>query len=100
MSNKELSEYYLRFLKLNQPLPDDDELERRPHLIEELDEARKYFLSNPDFACVPLFLGAYGGANGFGVYQLIEDVFFLFPANDIVSALRAQLLNSRSKYNI
>ena len=65
-------EYALSFLKANQPMPNDENLDTK--LIGEYDTVRKFFMSNPDERCIPLFLNSFGDGSGYGVYQLVEDV--------------------------
>ena len=62
----------LEFLEQNQPMPADSELTEEH--IAKYDEIRSFFIESPDLACLPLFLNSFGDGDGFGVYQLIEDV--------------------------
>ncbi len=62
----------LSFLKAHQPLPDDDLLKEEE--IQKYNEVREYFINNPDEDCIPLFLNLFGGKDGLGVYELVEDV--------------------------
>ena len=64
----------LKFLEAYQPLPSDSELSKNINILNIYNEVRKYFLTHYDPRCIPLFLNSFGGRNGFGVYQLIEDV--------------------------
>jgi len=47
----------IEFLKHHQPLPDDNELTKE--IIDNYDEVRKFFKSNPDEICIPLFLNSF-----------------------------------------
>lgn len=49
--NKETA---LNFLKENQPMPDDINLDKS--VIAMYDDVTKYFLYNPDKECLPLLL--------------------------------------------
>jgi len=78
-------------------MPDDDKLTEE--LITEYDEVRLFFISNPDPRCIPLFLNSFGKGDGFGVYQVVDDVIAIFPASQVVPylnlALRSRDLNLR-----
>lgn len=84
----------LNFLKENQPMPNDKNLNKS--IITMYDEVRKYFLANPDKECLPLFLNSFGEYNGMGVYQLVEDVILRFEHDEVVNYLLEAL---KSKYN-
>jgi len=83
----------LKFLRVNQPLPDDAELSEE--LITTFDEVRKHFIEHQDSRCLPLFLGSFGNGDGFGVYQLVEDVFRGFNTADVVNELEGGLKSPR-----
>lgn len=83
----------LNFLCENQPLPDDAELSEE--LITAFDEVRKHFIEHPDPRCLPLFLGSFGDGDGFGVYQLVEDVFRGFNPADVIDELKEGLGSPR-----
>lgn len=84
----------LRFLKENQPMPNDKNLSES--LISRYDEVRRYFLANPDRECLQLFLNSFGEYDGMGVYQLVEDVILKFKHDEVVNYLQESL---KSKYN-
>ncbi|MHC1748065.1 MAG: HEAT repeat domain-containing protein [Cellulosilyticaceae bacterium] len=84
----------LSFLKENQPMPSDKNLDKS--LISMYEEVRKYFLANPDEECLPLFLNSFGEYDGMGVYQLVEDVILKFKHDKVVNCLLDAL---KSKYN-
>ena len=86
-------DYALSFLKLHQPMPNDDILDEE--LISIYDEVRKYFLDNPSEECIPLFLNSFGEYDGLGVYQLVEDVILRFNHKTVVDYLKKSL---RSEY--
>lgn len=71
----------IKFLLKHQPMPSD--LEMTEELIDMYDEVRKFCINNPFEECIPLFLNSFGEINGFGVYQLVEEVLLQFP-KDIV----------------
>lgn len=86
------------FLREHQPMPKDGQLEEG--LIKKYDEVRQFFLENPDEECIPLFLNSFGGRDGFGVYQMVEDVKYWcvqisanFPDISLFNSL-VQLLES------
>ncbi|MBK1812661.1 HEAT repeat domain-containing protein [Clostridium sp. YIM B02505] len=84
----------LSFLKENQPMPNDKNLDES--LISMYDEVRRYFLANPDEECLPLFLNSFGEYDGMGVYQLVEDIILKFKHDKVVNCLLEAL---KSKYN-
>ncbi len=75
-------------------MPNDDLLDKKT--IFMYDEVRKYFLNNPDEECLPLLLNSFGEYNGFGVYQLVEDVILKFNHEKVVDCLLEAL---KSRYN-
>jgi hypothetical protein len=83
----------LAFLQAYQPMPDDSELSEE--LVREYDEVRGFFLDHPDARCIPLFLMSFGEGDGFGVYQLVEDVLRHFGKNLVVPHLRTGLTHAR-----
>ena len=72
----------LSFLKEHQPMPSDDKLKESE--LDKYDEVREYFINNPDEQCVPLFLNSFGGKDGLGVYQVVEDVFFMYDSEIVL----------------
>lgn len=84
----------LSFLKENQPMPNDKDLNES--LISVYDEVRRYFLANPDEECLPLFLNSFGEYGGMGVYQLVEYVILKFSHDKVVNCLLEAL---KSKFN-
>lgn len=84
----------LSFLKENQPMPNDKNLNES--IIGVYDEVRRYFLANPDEECLPLFLNSFGEYGGMGVYQLVEDVILKFSHDKVVNCLLEAL---KSKFN-
>ena len=77
----------IAFLKKHQPLPDDEELNELPDVMTAYDETRKYFLENPDPVCIKLFLYSFGEGSGYGMYQIIENVFWKFDPELVVPEL-------------
>lgn len=67
-----IKEEAFEFLRQNQPLPDDSGLSEE--MVSRYNEIRLFFTENPDEDAVPLLLNSFGAGDGFGVYQLIEDV--------------------------
>jgi hypothetical protein len=81
----------LAFLQAHQPMPDDERLNLQPELMRAYDEVRQYFVEHPDPRCVPLLLHSFGGWNGFGMYQMVEAVFFQLDEQVVTQALRTNL---------
>ena len=77
----------LQFLRDHQPMPGELELEQET--ISTFEDVRQYFLANPDKACIPLFLGAFAPDTGFGVYQMVEMIFWKFEPADVIPHLIA-----------
>lgn len=72
----------LSFLKEHQPMPNDDKLKENE--IRKYEEVRDYFINNPDEQCVPLFLNSFGGKDGLGVYQMVEDVISMYDSEIVL----------------
>lgn len=81
----------LSFLRDHQPMPDDDDLTQE--VIDKYDEVRKFFTANPDKEVISLFLNSYGNGDGWGVYQLVEDVFYKCHRDDVVVEIKELLEN-------
>lgn len=79
----------IQFLEANQPLPPDSKLSQT--VIDRFDEVRLYFLETPDPICVPLLLNAFGDGDGFGVYQLVEDVLLRQNRDQVIRNLLVSL---------
>ena len=79
----------LAFLEAHQPMPDDADLSKE--LIEQYDEVRKFLLQNPDERCIGPLLASFGDGDGFGVYQLVEDVLKQFDESKVVPHLKQGL---------
>jgi hypothetical protein len=82
----------LAFLQQHQPLPNDEVLEQNLVLIETYDAVRAHFTAYPDPQCVALFLNSFGGADGLGVYQMVETALYPLDYDLVVEALRQQLI--------
>lgn len=80
-----------QFLRLHQPMPADYDITQE--LIDKYDEVRRFFLAHPDKNAIPLLLQSFGDGDGLGVYQLIEDCFYQYDANDVISCIAAILEN-------
>lgn len=65
----------ITFLVEHQPMPCDEDLGEEIKMYEEV---RQFFLGNPDEQCIPLFLNSFGGKDGLGVYQMVEDVILMY----------------------
>jgi hypothetical protein len=76
-------------------MPPDEELTEEQ--LEIYDNARVFFeeQKHSNRLCIPLFLNSFGCRNGFGVYQLVEDVILRFPAEDVLEHLAAALSNEK-----
>lgn len=75
----------LQFLSVHQPMPSDQDLTQE--LIDKYDSVRKFFIENPAKEAIPLFMQSYGDGDGWGVYQLVEDVFYECDVNDVVMSI-------------
>lgn len=87
------TEEALDFLRRHQPMPDDEMLSEE--IINEYDQVRKHFLDISDERCIPLFLNSFGEGDGFGVYQLVEDVFRKYPPSKVVAHLETALADPK-----
>lgn len=85
----------LAWLSKHQPLPTD--LEMTQEIADRFDEIRELFLTHSDSRCIPLFLNAFGGRNGWGMYQLIEHVLIKYPTHEILPPL-VEALKSSNQY--
>jgi|GEM_PF-1390706 len=79
----------LEFLQKYQPLPTDEEISEVE--IDTFNEVRKYLISNPDERAIPLMLNAFGDEDGFGVYQVCDDVFRPFEPKVVLPHLKLAL---------
>ena len=73
------------FLKEHQPMPSDEELTKQE--IEKYEEVRRFFGDNEDEQCVPLFLNSFGGKDGYGIYQMVEDVVLMYDKEIVLPCL-------------
>lgn len=81
----------LSFLRDHQPMPDDDELTQE--VIDKYDEARKLLTADPDKEVISLFLNSYGNGDGWGIYQLVEDVLYKCHRDDVIVEIKEILEN-------
>lgn len=82
----------INFLKHNQPMPNDDEL-RKSDIIKTYEKVRLYFIDNPNEECIPLFLNSFGGKDGLGVYQLVEEVIAMYDHDVVIPHIMEALNN-------
>lgn len=82
----------LDFLLMRQPMPPT--MEALEEDVELYDNIRRLFLKEPDVQCIPLFLNSFGEGDGFGVYQLVEDVIRMYPSSVVLPHLKKSLLSS------
>jgi hypothetical protein len=82
----------LKFLSMHQPMPADCDLTQE--IIDEYDDVRKFFIEHPDKEAITLFMRSYGDGDGWGVYQLVEDVFFKCNFDDVVLSIQKILEDS------
>lgn len=82
----------LSFLKEHQPMPTDNELTE--YEIRKYEEVRKFFLNNVDVQCIPLLLNSFGGKDGLGVYQMMEDVILMYNKEEVLPHILEALNNS------
>ncbi|MEB5695382.1 hypothetical protein MXM31_04165 [Klebsiella aerogenes] len=80
-----------QFLRLHQPMPADCDITQE--LIDKYDEVRRFFRTHPDKNAIPLLLQSFGDGDGLGVYQLIEDCFYQYDANDVIACIATILEN-------
>ena len=80
------------FLKEHQPMPSDDKLTKQE--IEKYEEVRKFFLNNKDGQCIPLLLNSFGGKDGLGVYQMVEDVILMYRKDEVLPHILNAFNNS------
>jgi len=79
----------IQFLRAHQPMTPTDQIKDAD--AQTYNEVRRFFLSSPDKACIPLFLNSFGDGDCFGVYQLVEDVIAPFEAGAVVPHLAMSL---------
>ncbi len=84
----------ISFLQANQPMPSDALMPS--DLIKTYDEVRRYFIANPDTGCIDLFLRSFGEGDGFGVYQIVDEVLRQYPKSEVVPRL-AMCLKSQKR---
>ena len=70
------------FLEEHQPMPSDADLKEDE--IQMYEQVRRYFIDNPNERCVPLFLNSFGGKDGFGVYQMVENVILMYDKETVL----------------
>ena len=63
--------YAIKFLKNNQPLPNDDIIDEKT--LKIYNDVLQFFQHNIYSECIPLILNSFGGWSGYGVYQMVED---------------------------
>ncbi len=79
------------FLQRHQPMSGKEQVDGK--CMEKYEEVRRFFIENPDEECIPLFLNSFGGKDGLGVYQLVEDVLLMYNTETVLPYL-LQSLNS------
>lgn len=72
----------LSFLKGHQPMPSDKELKKEE--LETYEKVRDFFMNNFDEQCIRLFLNSFGGKDGFGIYQMVEDVIMMYNKETVL----------------
>ena len=73
------------FLREHQPMPSDEDVTEEE--IKKYEEVRTFFINNPDERCVPLFLNSFGGKDGLGVYQMVEDVIVMYNKKVVLTCI-------------
>ncbi len=81
----------ISFLKKHQPMPNDKSITSEE--IEKYDQIRRYFLNNADSECIPLFLNSFGGKDGYGLYQMVEDVISMYNKDEVLPHILKALDN-------
>lgn len=56
----------------------------KQEMMQKYEEVRSYFIDNPDEQCVPLFLNSFGGKDGLGVYQMVEEVILMYDSEIVL----------------
>ncbi|UOR06463.1 HEAT repeat domain-containing protein [Hymenobacter aerilatus] len=83
----------LAWLARHQPLPNDQDLTLQQghtyHLLLE------HFSRHPDPRCIPLFLHSFGGRNGNGLYQLVENVILHYSPSQVLPHLQRSLISAQ-----
>ncbi|MCT7942917.1 hypothetical protein [Shewanella holmiensis] len=79
----------LEFLKKHQPLPTDEQISANE--IDTFNKVMNYFIDNPDERCIPLMMNAFGDEDGFGVYQLCDDVFNKYEPSKVMPHIKLAL---------
>lgn len=82
-------EKHLEFLSLHQPMPTDEHLDKET--LAQFDEARVFFMHNPEPECIKLLLNSFGKGNGAGIYQLVEDTLLKQDEETVVKELKNSL---------
>lgn len=80
------------FLQLHQPMSEKEQVDEE--CMKKYEEVRKFFIENPDKECIPLFLNSFGGKDGLGVYQLVEDVILMYNTDTVLPYILQSLSNS------
>lgn len=79
------------FLEEHQPMPSDEKLTEVE--IKKYEEVRTFFINNPDEQCIPLFLNSFGGKDGLGTYQMVEDVIVMYKKEIVLPHILHALKN-------
>jgi HEAT repeat protein len=82
----------VEFLRAHQPMPPDTELTEE--LITAWDAATNALAASTNPAVPSLILNSFGQGNGFGVYQIVDDVLRSLPRERVIAALRESLGSS------
>ncbi len=87
--------YAIEFLRNNQPLPNDDIIDE--NTLEIYNTILHFFQYNIHNECVPLILNSFGGWNGYGVYQMVEETIRKY-SKEIVMPHLLKALKSENVY--
>ena len=82
----------LSFLKEHQPMPSDTTVTEEE--MKRYEEVRTFFIKNPDEQCVSLFLNSFGGKDGLGIYQMVEDVIIMYDKEIVLPCILHAFNNS------
>ena len=82
----------LSFLKEHQPMPSDTKVTEEE--MKRYEEVRTFFIKNPDEQCVSLFLNSFGGKDGLGIYQMVEDVIIMYDKEIVLPCILHAFNNS------
>lgn len=82
-------DYYLSFLRENQPMEDFPNHEK----MQTLRLATQFFFENPCEESIPLLLGVFAQWEDWSIYDSIQSVIRLFPSHVALPHIKAAMLS-------